>query len=445
MLLAGTGAAAATTQDETVDYLAEVRSSLAVPGTAVAVLEDGELLLEDVEGADGDGRPLTRDTPFVIGSVAKSMTAALVLQRVEAGDIDLDDPIGDHLPWLEQGEPTVEQLLTHTSGYATTDGLAVSERSDDEPGAVRRAAQDLSYSGTRGQYAYSSANYLVLGSLVEALAGRPFGEVLRSDLLEPLGMDRTSGLAEGGASLPPGHQWWFGRPRSHEVGTDESGAPYGYVVSTLADLETYAAAQAGGRPDLLDPAMLEMLHRPRVRSSDDHYGFGWRISGEGEEQLVHHTGATPGFFAHVMVRPADGRSVVVLADAYGEDRAAALASIAEDVLTIGDGGRATPGGVDPFLGGAPWVLVALGLAGLVAAVAAWRAARRRWVTAGGVALLVVALALVPTLLGTSVPTLMTWAPDVALSLATAVAAWVTVGLLLLVPRRRPPGVSAPGR
>lgn len=428
-------------------YVAALRSSLHVPGVAVAVLDGDGVVSEDVEGVDGDGANLTRDTPFLIGSVAKSMTATLVLQQVRRGALDLDDRVGQHLPWLEWGDPTVEQLLTHTSGYAESDGLAVSERFDDAPGAVGRAATELQHTGRAGRYAYSSANYLVLGALLEEVEGRPFGEILRDDLLRPLGMEDTSGLAAGGETLPPGHRWWFGRPLSHDVGTDESGAPYGYVVSTLADLERWAAAQSGARPDVLPPDLLARLHEPRVTSSVDRYAYGWRVSGSGAGTLVHHAGATPGFFAHVLMRPADGRSVVVLADAYGEAQAPVLAAAAEDVLAIVDGGSAEPGRGDPVLTAAPWVLLAVALAGvLVVGVRTVRRrrgtdalARRRLLAPAAAAVVTLVLAALPILLGVAVDTLLTWSPDLALALGLAVAAWGLATVVLALPRR---GVSA---
>jgi CubicO group peptidase (beta-lactamase class C family) len=419
-------------------YLTALRAELDLPGVAVAVLDGDDVVLEEVLGEDGDGRPVTRETPQLIGSVAKSMTATLVVQQAEDGRLDLDERVGGRLPWLHDTEATVRQLLTHTSGYTASDGLAVSERFDDQPGAVRRAAADLRSTGTRGSYAYSSANYLVLGALLEALEDRPYAEILRRDLLGPLGMGDTSGAAEAGRDLPAGHQWWFGRPRAHQVGMDESGAPYGYVVSSLADLETYAAAQAGARPDVLGGELLASVHAPRVRADDDRYGYGWRVTGDGAGRLVHHTGATPGFFAHVLVRPSDGRSVVVLAGAYGEAQAPALAGVAKDVLMITDGGSAAPTSGDPVLGALPWVLgAAAAIGALLVALVRARTSVRRWGRAVAAGVVAGSLLLLPGLLGTDLRQLRIWAPDSFLALVVAATAWALLAGALVVSRRGP--------
>src|SRR5690606_8218371 len=144
---------------------------------------------------------------------------------------------------IRVADPTIEKLLTHTAGFTAADGLRVADRHDNEPAAVRRAVADLEHSGTVGEYAYTPADYLVLGAVVEAVTGRPYPEVLESELLRPLGMGDSSGTAAGAERLPAGHRQWWGRPIRYAPGADESGASYGSVMSTLTDMETYATAQ----------------------------------------------------------------------------------------------------------------------------------------------------------------------------------------------------------
>ena len=417
-------------------YLNDVAAEQHIPGMAVAVvtLEDTEF--EWMEGKDGNGRPVGRDSPFLIGSVAKSMTAALVLQRAEANELQLSDPIGDHLPWLVGTAPTIEELLTHSSGYSTADGLAVAERFDNTDGAVRRAAEDLEYSGTRGQYEYSDANYLILGALVEELEHRPFGEVLRTDLLEPLDMTDTATTSEAAADLPAGHRYWWGQPRKYSPGFDESGTPFGYVVSTLTDLARYVRAQAGDNPDVLSPAMLDRLHTPRVSSGDDRYGYGWRITASDEGTLTHHTGATPGYFAHLML-DSDGRAVAVLANAYSEARAPALAAVAENVLLTLDGKAPESATGDPVLSTLPWAIALIAVVGLVMAVMGrWRPIRRglRWTLAGSAVALCGALWLLPDFVGSNWRVMRIWLPDSAYGLSIAIALWALAAASLATPR-----------
>src|SRR5690606_32752683 len=132
------------------------------------------------------------------------------------------------------------------------------------------------------------------------VTGRPYAEVLESRLLDPLGMD-DSGAGSAAADLSPGHRLWWGESVGYDPTFDESGAPYASVVSTLTDLETYAVAQLRGTA--IPASLRTQMQQPRVRSSGDHYGRGWSITRMGAEGVVHHTGATPGYFSHVYLVP----------------------------------------------------------------------------------------------------------------------------------------------
>lgn len=419
------------------DYLAEVVADQKIPGLAATVLSPGVADFEWTSGADGNGAPITRNTSFLIGSLAKSMTAAAVMQHVDRGVLALTDPVGDHLPWLVATSPTVEELLTHTSGFSGADGLAVAERFDNSPGAVRRAAEDLEYSGTQGQYEYSDANYLILGALLEQFDGKPFGEVLRTDLLEPLDMRGTATTSDAASDLPPGHRYWWGSPRRYSPGFDESGTPFGYVASTLDDLARYARAHAGANPDVLDPELLRQLHTPRVDAGDDDYGYGWRITPSDLGPLVHHTGATPGYFAHVMLGP-DGQAAVVLANAYSEAKAPVLASIAENVLLMLNGQSTATTDGDPLITALPWVVSAVAALGLALAVTSWwRPARRvlRWTTAVAAIAIVSGLCLLPSFFGADLRVMRLWMPDAAIMLILSLITWSLAAALLMLPVR----------
>ncbi|MBJ7291133.1 serine hydrolase domain-containing protein [Williamsia sp.] len=418
-------------------YLTKVVSDQSIPGYAVAVTgADGRREFSATGGRDGNDRPVGDDTPFLIGSVAKSMTATVIAQRVARGEVRMTDRIGTHLPWLSAGEPSVEQLLTHTSGYTAADGLAVAERFDNSPGAIRRAARDLRHSGSVGRYSYSDANYLVLGALIEELSGRPFSDVLRSDVLEPLGMRHTGAAASDAASLPPGHRFWWGHPREYAPGFDESGGPFGYITSTLGDMARWAGAQSGHAPAVLDASILAELHKPRVRSGDDDYAYGWRVSRGTVAQTIQHTGATPGYFAHVLIAK-DGRAVVVLMNAYSEAAAPALASVAPNLLRALDGQPTVTERGDGVLASAPWIAAVIGLFGVVVVGLAWWRPRRRGVRvclAVGATMICGAAAAVPLLTGSTYRTVWIWVPDLAVALIITVAAWAGAAVVLIFRR-----------
>ncbi|KRF11536.1 hypothetical protein ASG90_17585 [Nocardioides sp. Soil797] len=406
-----------------------------VPGLAVAFI-DADGAQTHLLGEDGDGREVGTDTPFLIGSVAKTMTATVVMKLQSAGKLSLDDHVSDHLDFLRGSDPTIEQLLTHTAGFSSADGLSVADRHDNDPGAVERAVRDLEHTGTTGEYEYTSADFLVLGAVVEAVTAKPYAEVLENQLLTPLGMDATGATAAAAEALPPGHRLWWGRPVEFDPDFDESGTPYASVITTLSDLTRYARAQLGVSKGL-PAAIRDPMQRPHVESSRDHYGLGWSITEVDGTRIVHHTGATPGYFTHVLLVPEEGVAVVLLANTYAESRAPSLAAAARDIWRITHGDDPELTGGDPVLSTLPWILSALVLLGAVGMALSRRTLRRRGLRVAvglGCLVLVVALWMLPGIFGQDLRALRIWMPDAAWSLIAGMATWSLAAVGFLVPR-----------
>lgn len=426
-----------TEVDDAVEaYVENWREVNGVPGAAVAVV-DGDEVWTYVSGEDGDGTPVSAETPFLVGSVAKTFTSALVLGLVEDGRLRLDDPVNRYLTWLDAPRITVRQLLTHTAGYTALDGLAVSERFDNEPGALRRAARDLEHHGTPGEYAYNSADYLVLGTLVEEVTDASFAAVAEESLFGPLGMTDTTADADDASALPAGHRHWWSWTSAYQPGFDESGASYGYVVSTMDDLVTYAQAHLAGK---VLPRSLESdaWSIQEVTGQGRGYGYGWSVEG-GDRRRIHHTGATPGYFAHLSLLPGEDRAVVVLANSYAEKRAPSLSAAAADIDEIARGGSAPVKDGDPLLSSAPWLLAGSVPIGLALALVARRAPGSpplRWVCAVAAGLAAVGLILLPRLLGATLGFAVTWLPDLAVGVvAGSVTLLVVAASFALRPGR----------
>lgn len=378
--------APASAQESSVEtYLRDWQQTNGIPGVAVAVL-DGSDVTTYLLGDDGNGEPVTEDTPFLIGSVSKTLTSTLVLQLADEGLLGLDDEARDHLPWLDH-PATVAQLLNHTAGYTAADGLALSERYDEH-----------------------------------------------LSITEPTGMHTTAvdGRVE---NLPAGHRHWWGRPIAYSPGAEPSGAPYGYLVSTLADLGGYARAH-------LDHALIPEQGRDLAWSDQtgsdgaQGYGLGWRIDTSDRVLRVHHTGATPGYFAHVMLMPEQDRAVVVLANTYSEAVAPSLAAAATDLDDLAQGRTAAPLSADRMLSLLPWLLlIPLALAALGLATLWFRRprTRARGLALGAVSLIVAgALLAAPLAMGMTWHVARAWAPDAALALLVGIVSWTGLAVFLVV-------------
>ena len=97
-LPASSGPVAPAADSAVADYVAAQIADAGYPGASIAIVRDGRLsLVRGVGAADGSGRPMTPDIPFVIGSLSKSLTALAVLRLADAGAVELDAPVARYL------------------------------------------------------------------------------------------------------------------------------------------------------------------------------------------------------------------------------------------------------------------------------------------------------------------------------------------------------------
>jgi CubicO group peptidase (beta-lactamase class C family) len=145
-----------------------MRSS-GVPGAALVVLRDGQVVYAAGFGTAGGGRPLTTETPFVLGSVSKPVTALAVMRLVEDGILDLDAPAARYLPGFDIGRDTlalgitVRHLLSHRSGIPRAAGFQRFHPRAPAPSAY----PDVKLVSTPGSgFEYSNLNHVLLGRLI---------------------------------------------------------------------------------------------------------------------------------------------------------------------------------------------------------------------------------------------------------------------------------------
>ncbi|XRQ06198.1 serine hydrolase domain-containing protein [Actinomadura welshii] len=314
-------------------YLRDRMEETHAPGLAYAVVGPDGPLHQRSWGTDGNGERVTAETPFLWGSVAKPVTATAVMTLVQAGRLGLDDRVADHLPEFRFGGPahasqvTVRHLLEQTAGIP---GSATSKVTDcfgaGCPGAAGRlgALDDVAPLGPPGtEYAYSSANYLVLTAVVESVTGRPFAEHLRRTVLDPAGMDGAIADAASARkeNLPPGHRYLWGVPSATD-GFDDHGAGYGYLGGDLDDLAAFASLQLRGgktpegRTVLTDESVRLMRQDGRLGQG---YGLGWRVGGLDAplNDAIWHTGGSPGYSALLLLLPRQNVALVLHQNIYG--------------------------------------------------------------------------------------------------------------------------------
>ncbi|WP_432547011.1 serine hydrolase domain-containing protein [Kineococcus sp. SYSU DK004] len=282
--------AAAPADPAAVQAALDALTSSGAQGAQVRVTEDGrELLLRSGTADHGGVRPVPLDGRFRVGSITKPVVAAVVLQLVGEGRVELDAPVERYLPGLlpDGDRITVRMLLQHTSGLAEYTGLlpvradgyddreayeeARWQRWEDRDLVALATARPLDFEpGTA--WSYSNTGYVVAGMVVEAVTGAPWERAVQERVLAPLGLRDTA--VPGTALLPPPHAHGYLRIEGQVVNAtwlDPSVADAaGALVSTTADVDRFLAALLGG--ELLPPELLAEMVRPTATSPA--YGLG---------------------------------------------------------------------------------------------------------------------------------------------------------------------------
>ncbi|MBE4717312.1 serine hydrolase [Pseudarthrobacter sp. AB1] len=346
-------------------FLRDQLETLGIPGAAIAVVRDGRQVHS---GAFGDaapsGRPMTPQTPVLLASTSKSLTAIAVMQQVEAGRLRLDEPVRAYLPWFTLDDPrspdiTVRHLLHQTSGMSSRD-TAFEGSLAQEPEALEEAVRALAGSPLAGEpgqrFHYASANYNILGLLVQTVANQPFGEYLKQHVLGPLGMvhSHTTAAAAREDNAAEGYYRWFS---SFWVETDvpapAAGMPSSTLYASAEDLgRLLTALLNGGRYGdvrILQPGSVAEMFEPRTSVDEAKgYGMGWftrplvesvdpaaPAPAAGElPLLLEHQGEWGNSHTYLAVVPASGLGVALVIN--GNDTAAPsrLKAIDTNILRI---------------------------------------------------------------------------------------------------------------
>jgi CubicO group peptidase (beta-lactamase class C family) len=280
--------------------LDSIRVALRIPGLAAAIVEAGEVVWSRGFGwADVERRrPATDTTSFYLASVTKSVAAIILMQLVEEGLVNLDDPIGDYGVKLEaQGVITVKHVFNHTS-----EGI---------PGTVFR---------------YNGGRYIRLGDVMLEATGETFAQLLTERILQPLGLRHTApdvSLLADFYVTGLNRQAFLGNVAMPYELRDGQVVPYGQLrhfspaaglVSSARDVARISIALDAGQ--LLDPAGKEQMLSPSIEilGPSRTYGLGWFVQTYEGVKLEWHYGLANGHSALLIRAPQQGVAFVALAN-----------------------------------------------------------------------------------------------------------------------------------
>ena len=313
---------------EKINSIMSKYADLGIFNGSVLVADKGKVIYEKGFGfANMEWKiPNTTETKFELGSVTKQFTAALIMQLVEDGRLNLDDKISDILDYYPKkngSRITVHQLLTHTSGipnYTNSPGfmqdLAYKNLSPEEL-IMTFADQPLNFE-PGSQFSYSNSGYIVLGAIIEKLTGKPYEQVLEDKIFKPLGMN-NSGYTHLDEIIPDraaGYDNHF----NHYTNAAylNMSIPYsaGALYSTVDDLFKWDQGLYGDK--ILSAESKQKMFTGYVKDFKGKYGYGWDVGKESIDDngdsvsYIMHGGSIFGFNSLIARIPGNQQLIVLL-------------------------------------------------------------------------------------------------------------------------------------
>jgi len=340
-------------------FVTKATAEKSPPSASVAVLMNGEIVYEGAFGCNDSAckQHTSLKSVYHAFSLTKILTAVVMVQLIEEGKASLNDNVSKYFPRFRAQyddsdvNVTLLELLNHSSGITDFVGdyrhLFDDERYEEALRNGEKLPKYIPLSHQPGsESSYSSAEYIVLGKVIEKIEGEPFDEVVTRRILTPVGM-KESGFTytpEMASNQVYGTIEFFSiigtamrmmmpdAYHDHYEGTtlwlkqfDVQWQPAGGLVSSIHDMALFLQAYLRGK--LLSPAGMALINdtptvivHQRFSSFDDvRFGIGWYHLRNDGHFFLQHQGVGPGFRTIMRIYPKEGLAFVVLTDQTGTD------------------------------------------------------------------------------------------------------------------------------
>lgn len=300
-----------------------------IPGIAVTIIDKNGVSYQKEFGyADLEKKiPVESDTLFELGSTTKAFTGLAVLKLEQEEKINLNDSVKQYIPgftvkYKEQDmDITLRQLLYHTSGIAfeSIGDIPISDSEDALAEVVELVTKRPLNFRPGTKFLYATANYDVLGLVIENVTGLSYEEYMKTNILTPLGLTNTHmSREEVQNNMSKGYKINLLKPREYHAPTYRGNTPAGYIIIDIEDLTEWIKIQLGMNDiDDFYKQLIEQSHRPDRMVSPTQkgtsYAAGWNVVQDGRGELFH-PGENPNFSSYVVFRPEEQLGVGVLAN-----------------------------------------------------------------------------------------------------------------------------------
>ena len=317
------------------------RQRTGIPGMAIAVVYEDEVIYLEGFGVREEGRPdaVDPDTVFQLASLSKPIAATVVAALVGDGVVGWDDPIIRHDPGFEMYDAwvtrqvTLRDMLAHRSGLPDHAGDTLEDIGYDRAQILYRLRYQKPDSSFRSRYAYTNFGFTEAAIAAAMASGRSWADVSAELLYRPLGMHRTSSrFADftAAANRASGHVQVAGKWVAKYTRNADAQSPAGGASSSAQDMAMWLRLQLGGGrfagKQIVAAEPLDETHRPQIvrtppkNPAVDHagfYGLGWNIDydAEGRVHWGHSGGFDLGAATSVSLLPAQRLGIVALTNA----------------------------------------------------------------------------------------------------------------------------------
>ena len=358
-LFFGICATAQGLSEQQIDSLVEkTMKTFEVPGIAVAVLKEGEVVHRKGYGTRSldDGGKVDENTLFGVASNTKAMTSAALAMLIDEGKLEWDTKVTEIIPEFKLYDPyvtsefTVRDLLTHRSGLGLGAGdLMVwpSNNTTKKDELIYNLRYLKPVSSFRSQYDYDNLLYIVAGVIVERVSGQDYESFIEENIFEPLGMDRSAvnyNLIEDKSNVIDGHAPTDGKLVPVGLSFTDAANPAAGVYSSVADMSKWVHAQLNGgkygenlEKELFSERQHREMWKPQTLTGSGKgdynthfkaYGLGWFLSDVNGYLEVTHTGGLLGIVSQVTMIPELDLGIIVLTN---QQSGAAFRSITNSI------------------------------------------------------------------------------------------------------------------
>jgi CubicO group peptidase (beta-lactamase class C family) len=318
-------------------YVSDVMDTLHVPGLAIAVVHNNDIVCMKGYGVReiGTSDAVTTETIFPIGSCTKAFTAAALGLLVDEGKIDWDDTIHTFFPDFTLYDPyvtrelTISDMLSHRSGIEDS-GLLYYRTHFSREELVHKLRYLKPAVGFRVSGVYSNLMYLTSGQIIPAVTGQSWDDFVTQRLLMPLGMKNSSTSITAFTNtmnLAKPHMIIDGEVRSIPFLNIDNAAPAGSINATIADMACWVKMLVNnGNYDgvqIIKPETVEYMHSPQSIMGKGHpyglYGLGWGLSDYNGHKTISHKGSIDGMSSIVGLLPDKKLGIVVITNMHESD------------------------------------------------------------------------------------------------------------------------------